>query len=114
MKNLQDLTAQDYLRLLRRRIWYIVIPTILISIGAAVFVWRMPSIYKSETTILVSDRLLPEDYIGSLVRQSISDRIEFAKQQLRSRTFVERIAQEFQLVSGGGKKEENFNTNIKK
>ena len=98
MKNLQDFTVQDYLRIVRRRIWYLIVPTILVSVGTAVYVWRMPSVYKSETTILVSDRLVPEDYIGSLVKQSVMDRIEFAKQQLRSRTFVERIAQEFQIV----------------
>src|SRR6476620_6211074 len=97
MKNFQELTVNDYLRILRRRIWYLIVPAVLVSIGNAVYVWRMPSIYKSETSILVSDRLLPEDYIGSLVKQTVVDRIEFAKQQLRSRTFVERIAQEFQL-----------------
>src|SRR5215831_16597896 len=97
MKNIQDLTVTDYLRILRRRIWYWIIPAVLISIGTAVYAWRLPSIYKSETTILVSERLLPEDYIGSLVRQSVADHIEFARQQLHSRTFLERIAQEFQI-----------------
>src|SRR5262245_32179727 len=97
MKNLQDLSITGYLRIVRRRVWYLVIPAVLVSIGSIIYVWRIPYVYKSETTILVSDRLLPEDYIGSLVRQSVMDRIEFAKQQLRSRTFVEKIVQEFQL-----------------
>ena len=87
-------------------------PAILVSVGTAVYVWRMPSIYKSETTILVSDRLVPEDYIGSLVKQSVMDRIEFAKQQLRSRTFVERIAQEFQLGGDGADSEQVVNAVI--
>src|SRR5262245_18891679 len=101
MKNFQDLTVTDYLRIVRRRIWYLIIPTVLISIGTVIYVWRLPSWYKSETTIAVSDRLLPEDYIGSLVRQGVADRVEFARTQLKSRTFVERIAQEFQLVPPG-------------
>src|SRR5262249_10280405 len=79
---------------------------------ATVYVWRMPSVYKSETTILVSDRFLPEDYIGSIVRQSAMDRMEFAKQQLRSRTFVERIVQEFQLVGNGANTEGVLNAVI--
>jgi polysaccharide chain length determinant protein (PEP-CTERM system associated) len=112
MKNFQDLTINDYLRIVRRRIWYLIITTVLVSIGSVVYVWRMPSIYKSETTILVSDRLLPEDYIGSLVRQSVMDRIEFARQQVRSRTFVERIAQEFQLVPSGTNSEQVLNAVI--
>ncbi len=101
MKNLQDLSITGYLRIVRRRVWYLVIPAVLVSIGSIIYVWRIPYVYKSETTILVSDRLLPEDYIGSLVRQSVMDRIEFAKQQLRSRTFVEKIVQEFQLFPSG-------------
>lgn len=101
MKNFQDFTLTDYLRILRRRIWYLILPLVLVSVGTVVYVSQMPSVYKSETSILVSDRLLPEDYIGSLVRQSVADRIDFARQQLRSRTFVERVAQEFQLGGVG-------------
>ncbi len=101
MKNLQDFKPSDYLQIIRRRKWYWIIPALLISIGTAVYVSRLPSVYRSETTILVSERLLPEDYIGSLVRQSVMDHIEFAKQQLRSRVFVERIAQEFQMGGNG-------------
>src|SRR5262245_61192567 len=112
MKNFQDLTFSDYLRILRRRIWYLVIPAVLISAGTIVYVWRMPSWYKSETTIMVSERFLPEEYIGSIVRQNVADRIEFAKQQLRSRTFVERIAQEFQLVPPGADSEGILNAVI--
>jgi polysaccharide biosynthesis transport protein len=112
MKNFQDLTIHDYLGIVRRRLWYLVIPAVLVSLGSAIYVWRLPSIYKSETSILVSERILPEDYIGSLVRQSVIDRLEFAKQQLRSRTFVERIAQEFQLVGNGANTEGGLNAVI--
>jgi len=112
MKNFQNLSVQDYVRIARRRIWYVIIPTILLGTGSAIFVSRMPSVYKSETTIMVSDRFPPEDYVGSLVRQSVVDRIEFAKQQLQSRTFVERIAQEFQLVRNGTVSEGVLNTVI--
>src|SRR5215831_4492467 len=106
MKNLQDFTVQDYLRIVRRRIWYWIIPALLIGIGTAVYAQRLPSVYKSETTIQVSERLLPEDYIGSLVRQSVADHIEFARQLLRSRVFVERIAQEFQIGGAVGNTDE--------
>jgi protein-tyrosine kinase len=109
MKNFQDLTVRDYLRILRRRIWYLIVPTILVSSGTAFYVQRLPAYYKSETTILVSDRLLPEDHIGSIVRQTVADRIEFAKQQLRSRTFLERIGQEFQLAGGNANADQLFN-----
>jgi tyrosine-protein kinase Etk/Wzc len=101
MKNFQDLSIGDYLYVLRRRIWYFIVTTIVAGAGAGIYIWQMPSVYKSETTVLVADRLLPEDYIGSIVRDSVSARIDFVRQQLQSRTFLERIVQEFQLARGG-------------
>src|SRR5262245_18302668 len=112
MKSFQDLTVTDYFRIIRRRIWYLIITMLLVSTGTVIVVRQLPSIYKSETSILVSDRILPEDYIGSLVRQSVVDRIEFAKQQIRSRIFVERIAQEFQFFRDGENADTVLNTVI--
>src|SRR5436190_21488438 len=100
MKKLEDLGVNDYLAILRRRIWYLVLPAVVLSIGTAVYVSQVPSLYRSDTTLQVASRIVPEDYIGSLVRESTTDRIDFVRQQIRSRTFLERIAQEFQL--GGG------------
>jgi tyrosine-protein kinase Etk/Wzc len=101
MKNFQDLSISDLLQILRRRIGYLIVATTLACAGSAIYIWKMPSIYQSETTILVADRILPEDYIGSIVRDSVTARIDFVRQQLRSRTFLERIVQEFQLGGTG-------------
>src|SRR5207249_11186403 len=69
--------------------------------GATVYVWRLPSVYKSETTIAVSNRLVPEDYIRSIDRQTNADRMDFVRQQLQSRTFVDGIVREFDLAAPG-------------
>ena len=98
MKNFQDLSFTDYFKIIRRRIWWVIVTAFLISAASAVYLRRLPSMYKSETTIMGSSRLLPEDYIGSLVRESVTDRIDFVRQQLRSRTFVEGVIQEFELA----------------
>ena len=102
MKNFQDMSASDGLQILRRRLGYLIITTIVAAVAAGIYVWQLPSIYKSETAILVADRILPEDYIGSITRDSVTSRIEFVRQQLRSRTFLEKIVQEFQLAGGAG------------
>src|SRR4030095_7586279 len=100
MKNFQDFTVTDYLRTIRRRKWYLVLPAVLISSGACVYAWWAPSIYRSETTIQVTNRILPEDTIGSIIRESTADRIEFVRQQIVSRTFVQRIVQDLQIAGG--------------
>jgi polysaccharide biosynthesis transport protein len=98
MKNFQDLSIRDYFGILRRRLWYFVVPAVLISAGACVFAWFQAPFYKSETTIQVTNRLLPNDYIDSLIRETPADRIEFVRQQIRSRTFIERLVEDLQLA----------------
>jgi len=98
MKTFQDLSFTDYFKIIRRRIWWVIVPAFLISVSSAIYLRRLPSMYKSETTIMGSSRLVPEDYIAPLVRESVTDRIDFVRQQLRSRTFVEGMIQEFQLA----------------
>src|SRR5688572_5540233 len=101
MKNLENFTIADYLAIFRRRIWYVVVVTILTSVGAVAYALQLPSIYRSETTIAMTPRLVPEDYIRSLDRQTNNDQMEFVRQQLQSRTFLQRIIQEFHLAEPG-------------
>src|SRR5262245_38525124 len=102
MKNFQNIGFDDYMQILRRRIWYVILTAVLAT--AATFVWvsRLVSVYKSETTIQVNARLLPTEYIDSIVRDTATDRLEFVKQTVKSRTFAERIVQEFQLGGPNG------------
>jgi succinoglycan biosynthesis transport protein ExoP len=109
MRNFQSLDFLDYLRIIRRRILYLIIPAVLASAGTIVYVSRLPSMYRSSTTIAVNPRLLPDDYIGSLVRETATDRIAFVAQQLSSRTFLERIVQEFQLAPPGANVDDYIN-----
>jgi polysaccharide biosynthesis transport protein len=97
MKSFEKLTVTGCVAILRRRVWWFVITFVLTIAGATAYIWRIPSIYKSETTILVSGRLLPEDYIGSIVRDTPDDRVAFLRQRLDSRMLLERIVQEFQF-----------------
>ncbi len=100
MKNFQNFSITDYFRIIWRRKWYMVLPGVLISAGACIYAWRAPATYRSETTIQVTNRMLPEETIGSIVRESVTDRIEFVRQQIVSRTFVERIVQDLQIAGG--------------
>jgi polysaccharide chain length determinant protein (PEP-CTERM system associated) len=101
MTNLENLTISDYIAIFRRRIWYVVVITILVTAGTVVYALQLPPIYKSETTIAMATRLVPEDYIRSLDRQTNADQMDFVRQQLQSRTFLQGIIQEFQLAAPG-------------
>jgi|GEM_PF-1238644 len=94
MKSFEDLGVRDYLAILRRRIWYLLLSVFVAGAGTAVWLWRTPSIYRSEATIFAG-RFLPEETLGSLDRQPVNERIDFVRQQLQSRNFLERMARAF-------------------
>src|SRR5262245_54132448 len=77
MKNFENLTISDYLSMLRRRFWYIVAVTLLVTIGTTAYVLQLRPTFTSETTIFVFGRLVAENYVDSIVRDSNQDRIEF-------------------------------------
>lgn len=101
MKKLEDLTVRDYFSIVRRRIWYVIVVAVLAAAASVAIVMQIPPSFTSETTILVTGRVVAESYVDSIVRDSNADRVEFVRQQLQSRTFWERIVQEFQLANGG-------------
>src|SRR6266446_1164682 len=101
MTNLENLSINDYIAIFRRRIWYVVVITILVTAGVVVYALQLDPIYKSETTIAMATRLVPEDYIRSLDRQTNADQMDFVRQQLQSRTFLQGIIQEFHLAAPG-------------
>src|SRR2546427_8958002 len=102
MNNFENLTISDYMDIARRRIWYAVITTILVAAGTVGYALRLPAIYKSETTIAISSRFLPENYLPTIDRQTVNDRMDFVRQQLQSRTFLEGIVEEFHLAGPDG------------
>jgi polysaccharide chain length determinant protein (PEP-CTERM system associated) len=96
MKDLTKLGIDAYLNIIWRRRWYFIITAVLVASGASVFVWRMPSLYRSETRVLVETPIVPEDYIRPMFRSTPEDRINTIREQIASRTFLERIVEQFQ------------------
>jgi polysaccharide chain length determinant protein (PEP-CTERM system associated) len=109
MKNFENLTFGDYLSILRRRKWYAVVTAFIVSVGAFVYALQIKPTFISETTIFVAGRLIPENYVDSIVRETNPERIEFVRQQVQSRTFIERIVREFQLAGAGADMESVIN-----
>ena len=78
-----------------RRKWLILIPTVVIAAVACVITYTLKDEYRSETTVLVVPQQVPENYVRSTVTMKIEDRLRSINQQVRSRTRLERIIEEF-------------------
>jgi len=96
-KSMKTLTPHDYLEIALRNRWVIIIPMIIGLLGAAGIAYFLPKSYQSSTLIFVDPQKVPEDYVKTTVTGSIEDRLSTIRQQLLSRTLLQRIIDEFHL-----------------
>jgi len=104
--NLQgELKLEDYVAILRRRMWLLIIPGIVFSIGAYVISLYLPSRYVSETVVLVQEQRVPERYVPDVVSGDLNERLATMREQILSRTRLQQIIEKLNLYPGDvGKK----------
>jgi polysaccharide chain length determinant protein (PEP-CTERM system associated) len=93
------LTIHDYLEIIFRRKWYILIPLVfcvLISFGVYKY---LPKVYKATTLILVQAQSIPENFVRSTITDSVTNRLTTISQEILSRTRLEKVIQEFDLYA---------------
>lgn len=90
-------TPQDLLRIALRRKWLLVAPLVLAAMGVVAVLKSTPNQYRSETLILVVPQRVPESYVRSTVTARIEDRLQSIREQILSRTRLERIINDFDL-----------------
>jgi len=88
---------EDFLRIAWRRKWFIVIPFVTVALVTAYVSRQLPNRYRSDTLILVIPQRVPESYVKSTVTITLEDRLQSIRQQIMSRTRLERMIQEFDL-----------------
>jgi polysaccharide chain length determinant protein (PEP-CTERM system associated) len=88
---------EDFLRIAIRRKWLILVPLVVVSVATVLVTRSLPDEYRSETTILVVPQRVPESYVRSTVTDRIGDRLQSLKEQILSRTRLERIILDLNL-----------------
>jgi polysaccharide chain length determinant protein (PEP-CTERM system associated) len=82
-----------------KRRWIILVPLFLTLIVGMYMAVTLPRIYESSTLILVQPQKVPENYVKSLVSLDLATRINAIRQQIMSRSNLERIIEKFGLFS---------------
>ena len=88
---------EDVLKILRTRVWLVLVPFAVVSAVTAVVVRKLPDRYRSESLIMVMPQRVPEAYVKSTVTTRLEDRLHAMQQQILSRSRLEHIIQEFNL-----------------
>ena len=95
----RELTAADYIAILRRR-WVLIVALAVVGGPLAYGVARLlPAKYKSQTLVLVQPPAVSDTFVHPLDTVDVSERLASMKQQILSRTRLEPIIRQFGLYS---------------
>lgn len=87
----------DYLDIIRRHKYLVIIPALLLMIISAAVVYLLPATYKSEGLILIESQEIPNDLVRSTVTSYADQRIEVIKQKIMTTAKVMDIVKKYQL-----------------
>lgn len=93
----RQLTFEDYLTILRRRKWWILIPAVLAPALGVLLAVVLPKQYTSKTLVLVEEPKVPEAYVKPVVTVDVSTRLATMQEQILSRTRLEPLIERFGL-----------------
>lgn len=91
------LNMEDYVAILKRRWWVVVIPAVILPIityGISHFVQPR---YVSQTLVLVEQQKVPDNYVKPIVTEDLGGRLASMKQQILSRSRLQPIIERFNL-----------------
>jgi polysaccharide chain length determinant protein (PEP-CTERM system associated) len=103
IENTRQMDLNDYLGILRRRKWWIIVSVILgPAIGYAV-ARSLPSRYTSQTLVLVEGQKVPDSFVKPVVTGVLDERLATMQEQILSRTRLEPIVNQFGLYGDQSK-----------
>jgi succinoglycan biosynthesis transport protein ExoP len=92
-----DMELQDYIQVFSKRRMVIIISFLIVFIGAGIYTVRTPNQYRSSTTILIIPQKVPEEFVRSTVTLGAEDRLPVIEAQIKSRTRMNKVAEELGL-----------------
>ncbi len=110
----RELSMDDYLAMLRRRLKLILIPAILAPIAGFFVSYGFSPKYTSQATVLVEGQKVPEGYVKPVVTEDIVERIASMQEQVLSRTRLVSVIDRLGLAKGKNVDDviENIRTNL--
>ncbi|MDB5897340.1 MAG: exopolysaccharide transport protein [Ramlibacter sp.] len=97
-----QLTLGDYLAIIRRRLWLIILSFAgMLVIGIAV-TFMVPAVYRSTGSILIESQQIPTDFVQATVTSYADERIEVIKQRVMTRENLLGIIRKHKLFADAG------------
>ncbi len=97
----RDLSAEDYVGILKRQWWLIAIPALVLPLIAIAATFFIQPKYVSQTLVLVDQQKVPDSYVKPVVVEDLDQRLASMKEQIFSRSRLQPIIERFELFSKG-------------
>jgi polysaccharide chain length determinant protein (PEP-CTERM system associated) len=91
----KELKLEDYLAILRRRRWLLILPAVLGAIVGYALSLALPAQYTSHTVVLVESPTVPDSYVKPVVSEDLNQRLASMQEQILSRTRLQHLVEEF-------------------
>jgi len=87
----------EYLQILRRRKWLIILPTIAIFTAVTWVVLKLPDVYQSTTLIVVKPSTLPTSVVTTSAEDNLTRQLAAISQVVTSRSSLEPLVDKYEL-----------------
>ena len=87
----------EYLKILRRRKWLLILPVIAVTTAVAWVVYRLPNVYESTTLIVVRPSNLPTTVVPTVTEDSLTRQLTSITQVVTSRSSLEPLVKKYEL-----------------
>ncbi len=87
----------EYLKIIRRRKWLIILPIIAVTSAVAWVVYRLPDVYESVTLIVVKPSTLPTAVVPTITEDSLTRQLTSIAQVVTSRSSLEPLVNQYEL-----------------
>src|ERR1044071_6628640 len=90
-------TPGEYMKILKRRKWLIILPIIAVASAVAWVVYRLPDVYESTTLIVVKPATLPNSVVPTVTEDSLTRQLSSIAQVVTSRSSLEPLVDKYEL-----------------
>lgn len=90
-------TAGEFIRMLKRRKWLIILPIITMTAAIGYVVNKLPSVYESKTLLTVKPPTISAKVVQSLTDEDLSQRLQTINSEILSRNSLEPMISKYNL-----------------
>lgn len=98
MSENRELTMDDYLAMLRRRLKVILIPALIAPLAGFMISYAFPPRYTSQSQVLVEGQKVPDNYVQPVITADFTQRVQTLSQEVLSPSRLRPVIQSLALV----------------